>query len=393
MTKAFFGARRHHSILLVLALGSLGILYPTSASAQCGQERWSVKTGTDTGSGQVDLTAPTPTTIANLRGFSAPHPIPRSKRVAPAETTFWEVNATLDVYALESDSDYHLVLVDDARNSIIAEIPDPGCVHGTSPFSQGITNARAEFDAQFTASSSFQSANIPVRVRGVGMFDFFHNQRGFASNGIELHPVLDIVFNPGSTSTGDFSISIASPTIAVGHGGNGTVTVTTQGSDDFNSPVALALNGLPPGGTASFDPAQIPPPGTGSSTLTVSVGTATPSGNYNLKLTGSAGNLSHSAGLSLTVSSLGPSASVSAPTAGSTVSGVVNITATGGTGVAKMEIYIDGVLKAWDIAASSVIYPWDTTAMSNGSHTIQAKAYDAAGNVGTSSTVAVTIAN
>jgi hypothetical protein len=33
-------------------------------------------------------------------------------------------------------------------------------------------------------------------VTGVGFFDFLHGQTGVAPNGIELHPVLDIVFNP-----------------------------------------------------------------------------------------------------------------------------------------------------------------------------------------------------
>jgi hypothetical protein len=31
-----------------------------------------------------------------------------------------------------------------------------------------------------------------VEVTGVGFFDFMHEQRGVAPNGIELHPVLDI---------------------------------------------------------------------------------------------------------------------------------------------------------------------------------------------------------
>src|SRR5262249_31008189 len=41
----------------------------------------------------------------------------------------------------------------------------------------------------------FQTANIPVQVTGVGMFDFLHGQAGVAPNGIELHPVLGIAFN------------------------------------------------------------------------------------------------------------------------------------------------------------------------------------------------------
>jgi hypothetical protein len=108
------------------------------------------------------------------------------------------LNATLTQYKLETDSDYHLVIQDSSGNTMIAEIPSPNCVGAGSPFGPGITNSRNEFDAKYTPTSSFQTANIPVQIRGVGMFDFLHGQTGVAPNGIEIHPVLDIVFNPSS---------------------------------------------------------------------------------------------------------------------------------------------------------------------------------------------------
>jgi hypothetical protein len=166
--------------------------------AQCGVERWSVKTGTDPDAGKVNLSTSTSTTIATMRSWTAPNPIPSNSRVSPSETTQWVLNATLTQYKLESDSDYHLVIQDSAGNTMIAEIPAPNCVGAGSPFGPGITNSRNEFDAKFTATTSFQTANIPVQIKGVGMFDFLHGQTGVAPNGIEIHPVLDIVFNPGS---------------------------------------------------------------------------------------------------------------------------------------------------------------------------------------------------
>jgi len=33
-------------------------------------------------------------------------------------------------------------------------------------------------------------------LHGLGYFDFLHGQDGVAPNGIELHPVTDIVFAP-----------------------------------------------------------------------------------------------------------------------------------------------------------------------------------------------------
>jgi len=170
---------------------------PTPA-ASCGVERWSVKTGTDLDANTVNLSSMTVTTVATMRGWPAPDSIPSNNRVSPYETTQWVVYGTLVKYKLEDDSDYHLVISDESGNTFIAEIPLPGCVGPSSPFAARIANARAEFDDQFNATAFFQNANVPVRLAGVGMFDFLHGQTGVAPNGIELHPVLDIFF-PGPT--------------------------------------------------------------------------------------------------------------------------------------------------------------------------------------------------
>jgi hypothetical protein len=55
--------------------------------------------------------------------------------------------------------------------------------------------------ARYTPSESFQTANVPVTVTGVGFFDFLHGQAGVAPNGIELHAVLDVQFSPSGTPT------------------------------------------------------------------------------------------------------------------------------------------------------------------------------------------------
>ena len=176
------------------ATTSIAVTVQSTAPGQCGVERWSVKTGTDPDAGQVALSLVTPTTIATMRGWPKPGTIPSNNRIAPYETTVWVITATLTQYKLEEDSDYHLVLQDEAGSTIIAEVACPCCVGASSPFAHLIGSARAQFDARFTPTGSFQSANIPVQVIGVGMFDFLHGQTGVAPNGIELHPVLDIKF-------------------------------------------------------------------------------------------------------------------------------------------------------------------------------------------------------
>lgn len=89
-----------------------------------------------------------------------------------------------------------------------------------------------------------------------------------------------------------------------------------------------------------------------------------------------------------------PVASVTAPTAGSTVSGIVTATAsaTDNVGVARVETYVDTVLHSTDTTAPYSA-SWDTTLVANGSHSLVAKAFDAAGNMGTSAPVSVTVTN
>ena len=87
---------------------------------------------------------------------------------------------------------------------MLTEIPDPACGKSSSPFSSLIHNARTGIDARFTATTCFKTANIAVCLSGVGFFDYRRGQTGVAPNAIELHPVLDVVFNPpaGSSSAG-----------------------------------------------------------------------------------------------------------------------------------------------------------------------------------------------
>ena len=199
--------RLFHKRFLPIAMAvAVVTAVPPSLFARCGVERWSVKTGTDSDATQVRLTvAPTPTTISDLISLTPPHPIPKAHRVSPTETTVWTVDAILTDYKIEDspttgDSDYHLVLRDEDGNTMVAEIPSPDCVDPSSPFASKIRSARQKFDSKLTAAGDFQTANLPVRVVGVGLFDFFHHQRGAAPNVVELHPVLDITFQPTTTS-------------------------------------------------------------------------------------------------------------------------------------------------------------------------------------------------
>jgi len=184
---------------------------PLSSSGSCGLERWAVKTGTDADVGLINLQSTTQTTIASLVALPTPSNLPPNNRIQPTETTVFQLHETLTEYKLESDSDYHLILADGAGNTMIVEIPDPTCVGASSPLLPGIQQARSEFDARYTVTDTFQTANVPVTVTGVGFFDFLHGQTGVAPNGVELHAVLDVQFGSGGTPT-PTATSLPTPT-------------------------------------------------------------------------------------------------------------------------------------------------------------------------------------
>jgi hypothetical protein len=88
-----------------------------------------------------------------------------------------------------------------------------------------------------------------------------------------------------------------------------------------------------------------------------------------------------------------PTVSITAPSNGATVSGTISITATASdnVGVTKVSCRIDS--GSWmDDTTSPYSWTWDTTSVSDGSHTITCRAYDAAGNYADDS-VTVTVDN
>jgi hypothetical protein len=82
-----------------------------------------------------------------------------------------------------------------------------------------------------------------------------------------------------------------------------------------------------------------------------------------------------------------PSVSVSAPAAGATVSGTavtVSAAASDNVGVAAVQFKLDGANLGAEDTSSPYSLSWNTTGVSNGTHTLTAVARDAAGNITTS---------
>jgi hypothetical protein len=86
-----------------------------------------------------------------------------------------------------------------------------------------------------------------------------------------------------------------------------------------------------------------------------------------------------------------PAVSLAVPAAGATLTGTVPVqaTITNTVGVVKVEFYLDGVLRATS-AVAPYVWSFDTTTAGNGTHTLSAWAYGAAGNVGRASVTVTT---
>ncbi|HKW77540.1 MAG TPA: hypothetical protein VJQ09_00495 [Candidatus Limnocylindria bacterium] len=186
-----------------------------------GKERWAVKTGVDADAGQVDTSTAKPATVTQMRAIPAPAQRPQDHRVGPTETTVFTITGFIARYKREPDQDYHLVLADPNRNEMVIEVPLTDCIKGTSPFRAKIVAARKAVDDVLQVTGQFPptDSKIPVRVTGVGFFDAKGHGSGGTPNGIELHPVLEIVFNPSGTTTTPSGPTTTTTTQLISDGG------------------------------------------------------------------------------------------------------------------------------------------------------------------------------
>src|SRR5262249_40885664 len=91
---------------------------------------------------------------------------------------------------------------------------------------------------------------------------------------------------------------------------------------------------------------------------------------------------------------MAPTVALTAPANGASVSGTTTLSANASdnVGVTRVDFYVDNAL-AGSVAASPYNLSYDSTKLTNGSHSIYAKAFDAAGNSANSSTANVTVSN
>jgi hypothetical protein len=146
-----------------------------------------------------------------------------------------------------------------------------------------------------------------------------------------------------STSAGanDFSIAANPSSLTVIQGTSGTSAINTAVTSGGAESVSLSISGVPSGASASFSPNPIT--SGGSSTLTISGGTAAPN-TYTLTVTGTGASATHTTTVTVTVSMATGGALAVSPSQVTVAAGASQtFTASGGSGTGY----------TWDLATNN----------------------------------------
>ena len=214
----------------------------------------------------------------------------------------------------------------------------------------------------------------------------------------------DAIITVGATDSGDnktswsnygSSIDVTAPGAGIWTTSNGGGYGGASGTS-FSSPATAAVVALVMAANPSLTPAQVDSIITGSS---VDLGSPGRDDYFGHGRVDAAAAVAAAAGTGPAPEpqpepdTLAPTVNLTSPGSGA-VSGTVSVAAAASdeTGVTSVKFYIDGALVHSDSTAP-YSYSWDTTASDNGTVQLVARAYDAAGNEGTSQPVTVTVDN
>ena len=269
-----------------------------------------------------------------------------------------------------------------------------------STISQGITYAadhgarvaNASF-ASLYSSSSVQSAAQYMKSKG-GLFVVAAGNSGTNDGSpatTTMIPVSATAGNDAITSWSSYGsyVAVAAP-------GLGIWSTTADGSyasvsgTSFSSPITAGVLALMMAANPALSSGQVE--GLLYSTA-VDLGTAGRDVYYGYGRVDAAAAVA-AAKATVAADTQPPSVTISAPLGGNTVGGLtaVNVSASDNVGVTRVELRVNGSTIATD-TVSPYQFSWDTTTLSNGTATVAAYAFDAAGNSAATTSVSVNVAN
>lgn len=193
---------------------------------------------------------------------------------------------------------------------------------------------------------------------------------------------------PVWVSQGSAPADTTPPTVsASASGSSGSITLSASASDNVG---VVRVEFLVDGALVGSD--TVAPYAVAFDSTTVANGSHT----LTARAFDAAGNSATSAGVAFSVDNAAPAdttaPTVSASTAGGSGSITLSASASDNVGVTLVDFYVDGVLRGSDAAAPYAI-AFDSTTVADGSHSLTAVAFDAAGNSATSAAVAFTVSN
>lgn len=234
----------------------------------------------------------------------------------------------------------------------------------TNSIASGVTYAIAAGNS--SADACGHSPAATPNALTVGATDSTDTRASYSNYGTCVD-----IFAPGSSITSSWYTSTTA---------TNTISGTSMASPHVAGVAALYL-GLNP--TAA--PAQV------ASVLT----SRSTAGAVLSPGTGSPNRLLYSGNLDAPTDLVPPTAVITAPHDGSTVTGVVTISASASDNsgiVSAVSLRVDGTTVATDTTAPFSI-PWDTGNLASGSHVLTVSAVDDSGNVGTSAPITVNVVN
>ena len=281
----------------------------------------------------------------------------------------------------------------------------PPTVSITSPANNATVNGTITVSA--TASDNVGVASVQLQVDGANVgaadttapYNFSWNTTSVSNASHTLTAVAKDAAGNTTTSAGvkvtvnnsdttPPTVSITSP--ANNATVNGTITVSATASDNVGvASVQLQVDGANVGAADTSAPYSF-------SWNTTSVSNA--SHTLTAVAKDAAGNTTTSAGVKVTVNNTDttpPTVSITSPANNATVNGTITVSATASdnVGVASVQLQVDGANVGAADTSAPYSFSWNTTSVSNASHTLTAVAKDAAGNTTTSASVKVTVNN
>jgi PKD repeat protein len=288
-------------------------------------------------------------------------------------------------------------------------VADPGLVSPpTAVISASTTSGEAPLAVSFSSSGSADDSGIAGYAWNFGdgtpVSNDPHPVHSYAGVG-KFTATLTVTDHDGLTDSASAVISVAksiyvsaltisSSSSSAAVSATATVTIkdvagnpisgaTVAGS--WSGLVSATVSGLTnSSGVLSFSS----PSSSTSGTFTFTVTGVTAAGcTYDAQLN-SKSSASVTVSLQASTDSIAPTISITSPKDGSTVACIVSVqvNASDNVGVKKVELYVDGKLTATS-TTSPFTTKWNAKKASIGQHTLQVKAYDAAGNVGAASVV------